>query len=59
MLEKPFIYEEDSSKLYDPDGRLIKKIHCPKAKKWNQLIVDDGEDRWRGCDACQNKVTKT
>ena len=52
----PFIYDEKSSCLYSPTGRLIKEVACPKAKHWNQLIAEDGEDRWRGCTECNERV---
>lgn len=51
-----FIYDEKTSSLYAPDGTFLKKVFCPKAKQWNQLIVEDGEARWRGCDECKERV---
>lgn len=51
-----FIYDEKSSKLYAPDGRFLKQVFCPKALHWNQLIAADGEDRWRGCHQCNERV---
>ena len=51
-----FIYDEKSSKLYAPDGTFLKDVHCPKALHWNQLIVTDSEDRWRGCTECKERV---
>lgn len=51
-----FIYDEKTSSLYAPDGTFLKKVFCPKAKHWNQLIVEDGEDRWRGCSECGERV---
>jgi hypothetical protein len=51
-----FIYDEKTSSLYAPDGTFLKKVFCPKAKQWNQLIVVDGEDRWRHCEECKEKV---
>lgn len=51
-----FVYDEKTSNLYAPDGSFVKRLFCPKAKKWNQLIVDPGEERWRGCPECKEKV---
>lgn len=45
-----------TSIIYAPDGTPLKKLYCPKAKKWNQLVVDPGEARWRGCHECNEKV---
>jgi len=51
-----FIYDEKTSSLYSPDGTFLKKVFCPKALHWNQLIVEDEQDRWRGCNQCNEKV---
>lgn len=55
-MNKKFIYDEKSSNLYSPDGTFLKKVFCPKAIRWNQLIVEEAEDRWRGCSSCKEKV---
>ena len=55
-MNKRFIYDEKTSSLYAPDGTLLKKVFCPKAKRWNQLQIEEGEERWRGCQACGEKV---
>lgn len=55
-MKKPFIYDEKTSSLYSPDGKLLKEIFCPKAVKWNQLIADDSNDRSRGCNHCSERV---
>jgi hypothetical protein len=55
MAEK-FIYDVKSSRLYSSDGHLIKRVFCPKAMHWNQLIADDPADRSRGCKACDGRV---
>lgn len=55
-MNKRFIYDEKTSSLFSPDGVFLKKVFCPKALNWNQLIVDDGESRWRGCSQCNEKV---
>jgi len=55
MAEK-FIYDVKSSRLYSSDGHLIKRVFCPKAMHWNQLIADDPADRSRGCQACDGRV---
>jgi len=56
MMNKPFIYNEKTSALYGPDGTFLKKVFCPKALSWNQLVVEDAADRWRGCEQCEQKV---
>lgn len=50
------IYDERTSRLFAPDGRFLKRVHCPKARQWNQLLADDLADRSRGCDACSHRV---
>lgn len=55
-MKKPFVYDEKSSSLYSPDGEFIKKIHCPKAVRWNQLLKDSQEDRSRGCNQCNQRI---
>lgn len=55
-MNKPFIYDEKSSGLYSPDGKLLKKVFCPKAVNWNQLIADDPLDRSRGCNHCSERI---
>ena len=55
-MNKPFVYDEKTSSLYSPDGEFIKKIHCPKAVRWNQLIEDNPEDRSRGCNQCNERI---
>lgn len=55
-MNKRFIYDEKTSSLYAPDGTLLKQVFCPKAKRWNQLQVEEGEERWRGCQVCGEKV---
>jgi hypothetical protein len=51
-----FVYDEKTSRLYAPDGKHLKKVLCPKAMHWNQLLLEDGQDRWRGCTHCQQRV---
>jgi hypothetical protein len=51
-----FIYDNTTSSLYGPDGQFIKKVFCPKGKKWNQLVANDPEDRSRGCEDCSERV---
>lgn len=55
MADK-FIFDEKTSSLYGPDGTFLKKVFCPKAKHWNQLIIDEVDDRWRGCEECGERV---
>lgn len=55
-MQKKFIYHEKTSELYSFEGKLLKTIHCPKAKDWNQLITDDESDRSRGCKECGERV---
>jgi hypothetical protein len=51
-----FVYDEKTSRLFAPDGTLLKKIFCPKATRWNQLLADDDADRSRGCPECGHRV---
>jgi len=55
-MTKPFVYDEKSSSLYSPSGEFIKKIYCPKAVNWNQLLADDPLDRSRGCNNCRERI---
>ena len=55
-MSKPFVYDEKSSSLYGPDGQFIKKVFCPKAVSWNQLLADEPEDRSRGCNQCRERI---
>ena len=55
-MNSKFIYDEKTSSLYSPNGTFLKTVSCPKAKHWNQLIVEDGEDRWRKCEDCDENV---
>lgn len=54
--QKKYIYDVKSSSLFDIGGHLIKRVFCPKAKHWNQLIADDPLDRTRGCPDCEERV---
>ncbi len=51
-----FVYDERTSCLYAPDGSFIKRAYCPKAKQWNQLALIPGENRWRNCATCKERV---
>jgi len=53
---KKFIYDIKTSSLFDIHGHFLKKVFCPKAKRWNQLIADDPLDRSRGCQDCGERV---
>ena len=55
-MTKPFVYDEKTSSLYGPDGKFIKKVFCPRAINWNQLLADDPEDRSRGCNQCSERI---
>lgn len=55
-MNRFFIYNESTSELYSGDGRLLKTVRCPKAKHWNQLLVDDPLERSRGCNVCGERV---
>ena len=56
MSNQRFVYDEKTSILYAPDGTFLKKLFCPKAKQWNQLLIELNETRWRGCKQCKEKV---
>lgn len=51
-----FVYDEKTSRLFAPAGRLLKRVFCPKAMDWNQLTADDPADRSRGRRACGQRV---
>jgi hypothetical protein len=55
-MNKPYIYDEKTSILYSPSGDLLKRVYCPKAKRWNQLINDDQSNKTRFCDSCSGRV---
>jgi hypothetical protein len=55
-MSKKYIYDVKSSSLYDSNGLFLKRVFCPKAKQWNQLIADDPLDRSRGCRECRHRV---
>lgn len=55
-MNDKFIYDEKTSVLFAPNGHALKKVQCPKAMNWNQLTVQDGEVRWRGCTQCHEHV---
>lgn len=55
-MSRPFIYDEQTSILYDPYGKFIKHVFCPKAKLWNQLIADDSSGKTRFCETCTDRV---
>lgn len=55
-MTQKYIYDVKSSALYDADGLFLKKVFCPKAKHWNQLIADDPRERSRGCRECGHRV---
>lgn len=56
QMNTRFIYDEKTSSLYSPDGTFLKVVSCPKAKYWNQLIIEEGENRWRKCEECNQNV---
>lgn len=56
LMSKKYIYDVKSSSLYDVNGFFLKKVFCPKAKQWNQLMADDPLDRSRGCRECRHRV---
>jgi hypothetical protein len=55
-MSNKYIYDVKSSSLYDSNGLFLKKVFCPKAQQWNQLIADDPLDRSRGCRECRHRV---
>ena len=55
-MNNKFIYDIKNSRLYSAEGRFLKKVFCPKAKHWNQLLADDPHDRSRGCQDCGERV---
>lgn len=55
-MTQKYIYNVESSALFDANGLFLKKVFCPKAKHWNQLIADDPLERSRGCRDCGHRV---
>ncbi len=55
-MNDKFVYDEKTSMLYAPNGQPLKQVQCPKAMHWNQLRVEDGAERWRGCTQCKERV---
>ena len=55
-MTQKYIYNVESSALFDANGFFLKKVFCPKAKHWNQLIADDPLERSRGCRECGHRV---
>ena len=55
-MTQKYIYDLESSALFDEKGFFLKKVFCPKAKHWNQLIADDPSERSRGCRDCGHRV---
>lgn len=55
-MTKKFIYNIENSDLYGPDGSFIKKVFCPKAVDFNQLIVNEGDKEFRSCLSCGDKL---
>ena len=53
---KRFIFDQESSRLFAPDGRFLKIVYCDKGVDSNQLIADDPSDRSRGCKECGDRV---
>lgn len=46
--------------LHDSQGRLLKKLHCPKLKSWNQLtpgVASPVPQKW--CESCDRAVLDT
>ncbi|WP_224485408.1 hypothetical protein [Robertkochia aurantiaca] len=44
--------------LSTDDGRLIKKMHCPKRVQWSQMIKDKNPTT-RLCELCERKLIDT
>jgi hypothetical protein len=55
-MTKKFIYNIETSDLYSPDGGFIKKVFCPKAVNFNQLVVSEENKKFRGCEICGDKL---
>jgi hypothetical protein len=53
---KPFVYDEKTSSLFAPNGEFLKKVFCPKAVNWNQLIINEPEDKSRACNRCKSRI---
>jgi len=57
MSDQPYTYVEADSSLYGPDGTFLKQAYCPKAAGWNQVIVNNPEERNQGCYFCFGRIT--
>jgi len=55
-MNERFTYDEHSSLLISADGRPLKRVQCPRARHWNQLLVDAPGERQHGCRACRSRV---
>lgn len=49
-------YNSRTGELFDAEGRLLKQLHCPIRKCWNQLRRFGPMDRERACDDCGDSV---
>lgn len=46
--------------LHDSQGRVLKKLHCPKLKSWNQLTpVIESTVPQKHCESCDRAVLDT
>lgn len=52
------LFDTRTKRLYTKEGKLLKKLHCPLKKEWEELIALPGEQS-RLCEACSNKVVDT
>ncbi len=51
-------FNPQTKSLYTSEGKLLKKLHCPLRKEWEDLKVLP-ERQSRLCEACCNKVVDT
>lgn len=59
-MERALEFDPIHSTLRDINGRVLKKLGCPKLKSWDSLAVssDTGMMK-RHCDSCEKSVIDT
>lgn len=59
-MEKILEFDPVHRTLRDTDGRILKKVNCPKLKSWDSLSVSsDAQTLRRHCDTCEKSVIDT
>ena len=45
--------------LYNDNGQLIKKLHCPYSMHWDELNLVEGAANGRNCSICESTILDT